>query len=296
MVRLDSLKDIIVCPSCRGNVKKKEDRFICNSCDKSYNISESQVDFRLDEPLTKTLEYTVNGASKFSYSQFIEMNKKYNPEFELENIEPSKRLSETLLSHFPEASSSTGRMLDLGCGDGIHRESVERIGFDWVGVDIDSRAAPVLADGHVLPFADNSFDFVLSINALEHMENPFLMLKEVRRVIKSNKKFIGTVAFLEPYHDRSYYHMSPLGVLNSLDDAGFEIEEIGTGWSGIRGQIRMGLFPKIPRIAEDLFVSSVKTLHKIWYTVGRRFNKGKEVKENYRRFRLAGSFMFVAHS
>src|SRR5262249_6289681 len=42
----------------------------------------------------------------------------------------------------------------------------------------------VFGDGDKLPFADNSFDFVINSHVIEHMPNPIKALKEWHRVIK----------------------------------------------------------------------------------------------------------------
>jgi len=43
----------------------------------------------------------------------------------------------------------------------------------------------IAADGQYLPFADKSFDYVISCHVLEHAENPALFLSELMRVSKA---------------------------------------------------------------------------------------------------------------
>lgn len=63
----------------------------------------------------------------------------------------------------------------------------------------------VEADGQYLPFADNSFDYVICRHVLEHVEDPELMISELERV--ASRGYIETPSELGerlygwPYHD-----------------------------------------------------------------------------------------------
>lgn len=96
------------------------------------------------------------------------------------------------------------RGLDLGCGQGWYLAEMARAGYDMRGVDYSggqlrqarSGGAPgvlVQADGRRLPFADASFDFVYSVNALHHVGSPAeqaLAFDEVARVLRPGGSFI----------------------------------------------------------------------------------------------------------
>lgn len=66
-----------------------------------------------------------------------------------------------------------------------------------VGVDLDPRVLknPFLDEAHVvsaydLPFAEASFDLVIAVNVLEHIDDPVRLFAEVRRVLKPGGVFI----------------------------------------------------------------------------------------------------------
>jgi len=76
-----------------------------------------------------------------------------------------------------------GRVLEVGCGDGIHFEVLGRQGVSWVGCDLSPLAiglarerglaeALVVADAEALPFAPGSFQGVLAVSVLEHLPDP----------------------------------------------------------------------------------------------------------------------------
>ncbi|MCO5101762.1 MAG: class I SAM-dependent methyltransferase [Burkholderiaceae bacterium] len=227
----------------------------------------------------------------FAFSPLAE---KEHPEVDFSGTRLPWHLTRELLSHFPKANTPQSVALDLGCGTGLHREVCERAGFQWAGLDYSNRLAPILGDGHALPFLSNSVEFVLSLAVLEHIRHPLVLAREVRRVLKPGGHYIGTVAFLEPFHGDSYYHHTHLGTFNTLRSAGLEILHVGPhpAWSGLRAETTMGLFPRLPEWLATALVWPVEVLHRFWWRAGRAFSP--DATESLRRLTNAGSFEFVA--
>ncbi len=116
-------------------------------------------------------------------------------------------------------------LLDWGCGTAEYRPLVQDVlGHRYVGFDSEGVAADVLGDAHRLPFRSESFDHVLTNAVLEHVANPFVGIREVARVLRKGGVFSGSVAFLEPYHAHSYFHLTPDGVQHVLTTAGLRVE------------------------------------------------------------------------
>jgi SAM-dependent methyltransferase len=109
-------------------------------------------------------------------------------------------VSRLLLSRFFDAlddmlpTVAPARVLEVGMGEG---EILRRLRERWpqadlIGVDlwddglrnhwVDLPAAAVATDARRLPFPDDSFDLVLAIEVLEHVELPGLALTELARV------------------------------------------------------------------------------------------------------------------
>ena len=94
------------------------------------------------------------------------------------------------------------RILVVGCGHGFDAGVLARhFGCPTVGIDItDSFDAAAAApaefakmDARALEFADNTFDFVYSFHALEHIPEPQRALAEMNRVLQLGGTYcIGT--------------------------------------------------------------------------------------------------------
>lgn len=117
------------------------------------------------------------------------------------------------------ASLARGRVLDAACGVGygapLLLQSTSVTSYTGVDVaqdalDIASRdfAAPgrqfVQGDVYSLPFPDGSFDTIVSLETIEHLDNPARALAEFKRVLAPDGLFLGSVpskAFEEACRD-----------------------------------------------------------------------------------------------
>lgn len=74
-----------------------------------------------------------------------------------------------------------------------------------VGLDLqDSPNVQLLADAHVLPFADESIDAVVVQAVLEHVINPLQVVTEIRRVLKTDGLVYSETPFLQQVHEGPY--------------------------------------------------------------------------------------------
>lgn len=87
-----------------------------------------------------------------------------------------------------------GRILDVPAGHGAFALELLKLGYEDIDcLDINAEAF-ALADprvrfrqynaAHPLPFADASFDYVFSIEGIEHFDSPWVFIRELCRVLR----------------------------------------------------------------------------------------------------------------
>jgi len=111
-----------------------------------------------------------------------------------------------IVSHFNLTSES--KVLDVGCAKGFFLHDLQELlpGIDINGIDISSYAIQnaietvsgkvKVGDARKLEFADNSFDFVISINTIHNLnrEDCAKSLREIQRV-SGGRAFITVDAY-----------------------------------------------------------------------------------------------------
>jgi 2-polyprenyl-6-hydroxyphenyl methylase/3-demethylubiquinone-9 3-methyltransferase len=102
---------------------------------------------------------------------------------------------------------SQKKVLDLGCGGGILSESIAHKGADVLGIDIEKNLIEV-AKAHakqeglsidyqamaVEEYKGKSFDVIVCMEMLEHVDDPGQILQECQRLLKPNGYlFLSTI-------------------------------------------------------------------------------------------------------
>ncbi len=141
----------------------------------------------------------------------------------------------------PSAGDGPLRILDLGTGTGTMLPELRRFG-DAQGVDADEQAVAFChARGEdrvqrltssELPFADDSFDLLTTLDVLEHIEDDRGALREVARVLAPGGRMVATVpanpwmwgAQDEVSHHFRRYTSATLRA--AIADGGLELERI----------------------------------------------------------------------
>jgi 2-polyprenyl-3-methyl-5-hydroxy-6-metoxy-1,4-benzoquinol methylase len=131
-------------------------------------------------------------------------------------------------------SISPNKILDIGCGEGKILEQLHgyhpapSIGIDLDPVRIRLAQSQVehfpfaIGNAQELPFGDNSFDFVMILEVLEHVGEPDIVLREALRV--TNKFLLASVP------NEPWWRIGNLARLKYIRDLGNTPEHINH-WS-----------------------------------------------------------------
>jgi SAM-dependent methyltransferase len=122
----------------------------------------------------------------------------------------------------PYIGELKGLVFNAGSG---HRPL--KIDLPTISTDFDEKA-PVtfLSDLHYIPLQDECVDSVITIAVLEHTRYPWVVIKEIARILKPGGTIVFCVPFIQPEHatPHDFYRYTVYGVEALLTYAGFEIK------------------------------------------------------------------------
>ena len=122
-----------------------------------------------------------------------------------------------------------GKALDLGAGHAKYKSIISNFCDEYIALDIfPGKNIDVVHDILNTPFEDNSFDTIICTQVLEHIKEPWLVVEEIRRLLKPNGICILTAPFLQPYHQdpEDFFRYTKQGLASLFEK--FEIIENGS--------------------------------------------------------------------
>lgn len=191
-----------------------------------------------------------------------------------------------------------GKVLELGCGWGRGVETLLPVVEHYTGLDKNTELIASLQAKHPahtfaeanLPYlsslVDNSFDFIVTFQVIEHIEDDHLFLKEAQRVLKPNGKLLLTTVnrvfslSRNPWHIREYNTQE----LKTLMQKYFR--SVTTG--GVQGNDKIWAYyeenkASVKKIMRwdilDLQHRLPRWILQIPYEILNRFNRNKLMKE-----------------
>lgn len=146
----------------------------------------------------------------------------------------------------------TGKLLDIGCGFGLFLKMAKEVGFKVYGVEMEKETVKAAQEKFGLKnispksvekidFPERYFDVITLFDILEHLENPEVILKKLKRLLKPDGLLviqspnIESIMFkltkkkwnwlLAPNH---LYHFTPKSLTSLLKDSGFKTVSLKT--------------------------------------------------------------------
>jgi len=108
-----------------------------------------------------------------------------------------------------------GRLLDMPSGPGYFARQAKEHGFDTIAAEVDE-SLHVFPDifyqkvdlAKKLPYEPESFEYIISIEGIEHIENQFLFLRECSRVLKKSGKLFLTTPNISSLESRFSFFLT----------------------------------------------------------------------------------------
>lgn len=182
-------------------ITDEEVLFNCNTSFPKNNdipiiINESKSIFTIKDilntkPTTQNLSYRKN-----SFKNLIR-----------KNLLPSLSKDFTQKKRFEDLSLkfTNKKVLIIGSGDKVEYYSEVFKNSLIINSDVHLLFKPdIVFDAHEIPFTDESFDLVIASQVLEHTFKPWIVAKEIERVVKIDGEILIEVPFNFQYHSPPY--------------------------------------------------------------------------------------------
>lgn len=163
------------------------------------------------------------------------------------------------------------RVLDVGCGAGMLGHALKSKGVqEVIGIELDEKAAKV-ASKHLdkviigdvenleLPFENGYFDCIIYADILEHLKDPWSILKQHKKFLAPNGSVIASIpnvrhcsTFLNlikgewPYASRGIFDSAHLrfftlkSILRMFDEAGYTLDSVKRNYRLFENRTKYG--------------------------------------------------------
>lgn len=141
-----------------------------------------------------------------------------------------------------------GKILDVGSRqlnflytegsteENIRKSCMRQFFIDYTGLDmIAGENVDIVSNSHKIPFEDKTFDCVITVDMLEHDDNPFQTAKEMMRVLKKGGYAIVMAPFVHRIHEHpnDYFRYTPSGLKILFKDLKCLEEELADNQSRV---------------------------------------------------------------
>lgn len=181
----------------------------------------------------------------------------------------------------------TGYTLDIGAGNSPYRFLCND--EKYISMDISKKKnVNIVADAHILPFKNETFDTVLCLLMLEHTKKPHKIIKEINRILKPSGTLILAVPHITYLHDEpnDYYRFTKYGLKYMCEECRMQAKEIlpigsiFSLFSSFISKILLTSAYKIPVIYDIIFFLNKIMIYSVVY-VEQNFDNNHIFALNY---------------
>jgi len=216
-----NLLEILTCPGCGGkglSLNDGGDLLRCKNCSQNYPVSKG-VPVMLAANAGQRAEASEIHKEQGTTFKYIDHYQKDAEHFDYFQTHygatghNERRLREYIISKIPKTKCT---ILDVGCGSAWVARALCPKGYSVLSMDISLKNtsealkkypsenhAAIVADAYALPLADNSIDFIIASEIIEHTASPERFIKSLFRVLKPNGEIIVTT----PYKEKLIYSL-----------------------------------------------------------------------------------------
>lgn len=207
-----SVIKILACPLCKGAIERAGEKFICKDCGTGYFkqriLQKGHIEYVLDFRIHRPFYCIPNEVTKWADRQ-EEYKKDHHQQRKLtDNLDVYLNEIDSVREIYDKEFNIKGKVLDVGGGAGTLRHFLKDNNVSlYVSIDpyleifqnLESQPnllraysclrKPcnfILAHAENLPFKKNSFDWVHMRSVLDHLQDPYLALKEAFQVLKKD--------------------------------------------------------------------------------------------------------------
>lgn len=213
--------DLLKCIYCGNDILKvSPDKNIltCTKCDRSYPIRNGiPILISQQEHLAPAQsEIHKKQGTQFNYIEHYQQDAIDFDYFQVRDAgteHSERRVREYILAQMPV---KTGTILDIGCGKAWVAQNCCSMAKHVVSMDISltnvekarkkytfENHSGVVADSLKLPFKENSFDYIIASEIIEHVVYPDVFVQGLLKILKPGGKLLVTT----PYKEKLQYSL-----------------------------------------------------------------------------------------
>ncbi|MFA5014522.1 MAG: class I SAM-dependent methyltransferase [Actinomycetota bacterium] len=215
MIKKTIDKKIFRCPACgRENLLYEKNIIKCDKCNDIYRYQDNKFFFiskrELPEDFVDRFKYRLKKFSVF-YNFLVKV---------ISPVYVNNRLKKFIETEINKENSIN---INLGSGNKLLSQKI-------INVDLlPYKYVDIVADIHRLPIANKKIDTIICEAVLEHVVNPYEVVKEINRVLKKGGLVYCFMPFICGFHasPTDYTRLTHEGVKVLFKD--FEVIELGIG-------------------------------------------------------------------